>query len=256
MSNQQLVSKAQAQIAKFGSGNTGSGNTGSGRPQILDTIDELVAAKDVKSLNALATDPSVVDTYGQQVQNYAKNAFANMRANRKPLEVDQTNAQTNRAGIGSVSGRGFPTTNPLPKRIEEARAVKAERDRASEFSTMPQSQTPATRPNAANRGFPTNNTRFKTLDDAKAARAAWDGPQQDMKAAWNQLQNPDGQNMEEDMSSAAGIKSAYLKKFGNKMNTNMVPLPKDKPKAGGSGAIQSIFNRLTTQRDDDKTDGS
>ena len=141
MSNAQLVSQAQAQIAKFG-----SGNTGSGRPQILDTIDELVAARDVRSLNALATDPSVVDTYGQNAQTYAKNALGKMTANRKPLEVNQANAQTDRAGKGLVSGRGFPTTSPLPRRIDEAMALKAERDRASEFSTSPQSQTPVPKP--------------------------------------------------------------------------------------------------------------
>jgi hypothetical protein len=81
----------------------------------------LVAAKDVRSLNALATDPSVVDTYGQNAQTYAKNALGKMTANRQPLEVpSQANAQTDRAGIGSVSGRGFPTTSPVPKRIDEA----------------------------------------------------------------------------------------------------------------------------------------
>lgn len=145
MSNQQLVSKAQAQIAKFG-----SGNTGSGRPQILDTIDELVAAKDVRSLNALATDPSVVDTYGQQVQTYAKNALGKMTANRQPLVPSQENAQTDRAGIGSISGRGFPTTNPLPKRIDDAKAAKtaefpfgSQRDMAAAYSRLP---TPATQP--------------------------------------------------------------------------------------------------------------
>ena len=210
MSNQQLVSKAQAQIAKYG-----SGNTGSGRPQILDTIDELVAAKDVRSLNALATDPSVVDTYGQQVQTYAKNALGKMTANRQPLVPSQENAQTDRAGIGSISGRGFSTANPLPKRIDDAKAAQ----------------------------------------EAEAAKFPF-GSQRDMAAAYSRLQNPEGRNMEDDMGSAAGIKSAYLKKFGNKMNTNMVPLPKPKPKAGGSGAIQSFFNRLTTQRDDDATDGS
>mgnify|MGYP001219057663 CR=1 FL=1 len=210
MSNQQLVNKAKAQIAKFG-----SGNTGSGRPQILDTIDELVAAKDVRSLNALATDPSVVDTYGQQVQTYAKNALGKMTANRQPLVPSQENAQTDRAGIGSISGRGFSTANPLPKRIDDAKAAQ----------------------------------------EAEAAKFPF-GSQRDMAAAYSRLQNPEGRNMEDDMSSAAGIKSAYLKKFGNKMNTNMVPLPKPKPKAGGSGAIQSFFNRLTTQRDDDATDGS
>jgi hypothetical protein len=193
MSNAQLVSQAQAQIAKFG-----SGNTGSGRPQILDTIDELVAAKDTRSLNALATDPSVVDTYGQNAQTYAKNALGKMTANRKPLEVNQANAQTDRAGIGSVSGRGFSTTSPVPKRIDEAMALKAERDRASEFSTSPQSQASATRPNAANRGFPANNTTFKTVNDAKAAKAAEFpfGSQQDMAAAYSQLQNPEGSDME------------------------------------------------------------
>ena len=253
MSNAQLVSQAQSQIAKFG-----SGNTGSGRPQILDTIDELVAAKDTRSLNALATDPSVVDTYGQNAQTYAKNALGKMTANQKPLEVNQANAQTDRAGIGSVSGRGFPTTSPVPRRIDEAMALKAERDRASEFSTSPQSQASATRPNAANRGFPANNTTFKTVNDANAAKAAEFpfGSQQDMAEAYSQLENPEGRNMEDDMSSAAGIKAAYMNKFGNKINTNMVPLPKPKPKAGGSGAIQSFFNRLTAQRDDDTTDGS
>ena len=145
MSNQQLVSKAQAQIAKYG-----SGNTGSGRPQILDTIDELVAAKDVRSLTALATDPSVVDTYGQNAQTYAKNALGKMTANRQPLVPSQENAQTDRAGIGSISGRGFPTTNPLPKRIDDAKAAKtaefpfgSQRDMAAAYSRLP---TPATQP--------------------------------------------------------------------------------------------------------------
>jgi hypothetical protein len=205
MSNQQLVSKAQAQIAKYG-----SGNTGSGRPEILDTIDELVAAKDVRSLNALATDPSVVDTYGQQVQTYAKNALGKMTANRQPLVPSQENAQTDRAGIGSISGRGFPTTNPLPKRIGDAKAAKkaefpfgSQQDMAAAYNRLP---TSATRPNAANRGFSTTNPLPKRIDDAMAAKKKEFpfGSQQDMAAAYNRLQNPEGSDMETPQGVTAG----------------------------------------------------
>jgi len=59
----------------------------SSRPKIFDTIDQLAQSGDRASLQALATDPSVIDTYGKDAVLYARNALGRMTANKQPRSV-------------------------------------------------------------------------------------------------------------------------------------------------------------------------